>query len=199
MNEKRLRLIIFIFAGALHLGLILFLAFETGNSQRENFESARVMKVTDLTEIVPLPPPPSPSEINIPQVEDLAEVMIETDVPVIQEIVPAGTLNFDGEEVYLPMHLVSVRPQLDIDDIISDMIYPPIAHRMGIEGRVLLELSIDRTGFVRMVIILLEEPEGRGFGEAAVRAFSGRRGTPAMANGEPVSCRFRYPVVFTIR
>jgi len=32
-----------------------------------------------------------------------------------------------------------------------------------------------------------------------VKVFTGRRGTPAYANGEPVSARYRYPVSFKIK
>jgi hypothetical protein len=71
--------------------------------------------------------------------------------------------------------------------------------RSGIEGRGILELFVDRTGIIQNITILLEEPAGSGFGEAAIRAFLGKKGIPATANGEAVSCRYRYPVVFRIR
>jgi protein TonB len=64
---------------------------------------------------------------------------------------------------------------------------------------VILELFIDRTGRVQQVLILQETPPDRGFGEAAVKAFTGIRCAPAQANGEPVSCRYRYPVRFVLR
>jgi protein TonB len=44
-----------------------------------------------------------------------------------------------------------------------------------------------------------ENPKDRGFGEAAVKAFTGKRGTPAYADGEPVSTRYRYPLSFKIK
>jgi len=199
MNEKQRRIFIFVLAAIIHIALILFLAFDTGRVYQEAVESARVMKVTDLAEIPP-PPPSLPNEEEIPQVEDIVENMIETDVPVVQEIVTAGTLHIvETFENYLQIHQVSIAPQFDISSIASDLVYPPIALRSGVEGRVILELFVDRTGTVQRVTILREDPEGRGFGEAAVRAFMGRRGTPASANGEPVSCRYRYPVAFTIR
>ncbi|MCL2763685.1 MAG: energy transducer TonB [Treponema sp.] len=196
MNEKIIRLIVIIITALLHLAVIFFLVFETKKNVQEPSEHARVMKVTDLAE---LPPPPPPAEPEIPQVEEIAETMIETDIAPVQSVVAAGTLSVYSFENYLPMHMVSVRPQFDENAITSDLVYPPIALRSGIEGRVILELFVDRAGIVQRVTILREEPEGRGFGEAAVRAFSGRRGTPAYANGEAVSCRYRYPVTFRIR
>jgi len=194
MNEKLLRLIIFIITAALHLLVIFFLVFDTGKIIQEVSENARVMKLTDLAEL----PPPPPDEPEIPQVEEIAEVMIETDIPPVQNVVPAGTLTVAFED-YLQMHQVSTRPIFDEEALTSALVYPPIALRSGIEGRVVLELFVDRAGFVQKITILREEPEGKGFGEAAVKAFTGRKGTPAFANDEAVSCRYRYPVVFRIK
>jgi len=195
MNEKILRLTVFIAAAALHLIVLFFLAFNMQRSVQIEDENARIMKLTDIDEL-----PPPPPEPEIPQVEEIAEVMIETDIPPIQEVVAAGSIIArDDSEEYLPMHQLSTTPQFNTDDIIASLVYPPIALRSGIEGRVTLELFVDRTGVVQRVIILREDPEGRGFGESAIRAFTGRKGIPATANGEPVSSRYRYPVTFRLR
>jgi protein TonB len=99
---------------------------------------------------------------------------------------------------YLPQNMVSVVPNLDEKEILSRMVYPSIARRAGIEGLVYLELYIDRNGLVQRIRVLKESPPGRGFGEAAVKAFEGLRGDPAMLNGEAVSVRYRYPVRFRL-
>jgi protein TonB len=192
MNEKILRLTVFIAAAALHLLVIFFLVFDTQRNIQTESENARVMKLTDIDEL----PPPKP---EIPRVEEIAESMIETDTPPVQEIVAAGTILYDAQEDYLPMHQISTAPQFDLDAIQASLIYPPIAHRSGIEGRVILELFVDRTGAVQRIIVLREEPQDRGFGEAAVRAFTGVKGVPATANGKPVSTRYRYPVTFRLK
>ena len=204
MNEKLLRLTVFIVAAALHLIVLFFLAFNMQRSLQIEDENARMMKLTDIDELPP--PPPDP---EIPQVEEIAEEMIETDTPPIQEVVAAGSIINNEFEDYLPMHQITTRPEFDLNAIQGSLIYPPIAHRAGIEGRVILELFVDRTGAVQRIIILREEirsPDGtfkeddtRGFGMAAIRAFEGRKGTPATANGEFVSCRYRYPVTFRLR
>ena len=202
-NEKILRPLIFIFAAVLHILILLFVAFNMEKLVQEEAENARIMKLTDVDEA---PPPPPPPEEEIPQVEAIAETMIETDIPPVQHVVAAGTLTVvhtpvphNFEDDYLPMHRVSNPPQFDAKSIASDLVYPPIALRTGIEGRVILELFVDLTGTVQRIRILLEEPEGRGFGEAAEKAFLGRQGKPALANGEPVSARYRYPVAFRIK
>jgi len=198
MNEKRLRFAVLVIACALHLAVIFFFVFDVDTFSQEEAENARVMKLTDFDE---LPPPPPEIEPEIPVVEEIAEIMIETDIPPVQNVVAAGTLHVQVqvEENYMPMHLLSTPPKFDESAITAELVYPPIALRSGIEGRVILELFVDRTGTVQRVTILREDPQGRGFGEAAVRAFTGRKGVPATSNGESVSARFRYPLIFKIR
>ena len=201
-NEKLVRLLIFIFAAALHLVVIFFVVIDTSIIRQEESEHARLMRLIDFEE---LPPPPEPEpEIPVQEiitVEEIAEVMIETDTAPVQEVVAAGTLSVTTtwEDDFLPMHLLSTPPQFDGSAIAADLVFPPIALRAGIEGRVILEVLVDRTGAVQRVIVLRETPEGRGFGEAAARAYMGRQGTPATVNGEPVSARVHIPVVFQIR
>jgi periplasmic protein TonB len=188
-NEKLIRTSIFIFAAVLHLLVLFFLVFKTDGIVQEQQENARIMKLTDFQEA----PPPEP---EIPQVEAIAEKMIETDVAPVQQVLGAGIFI---TETYLSMHQVSVPPKFDAGAVMKDLVYPPIALRSGIEGRVILELFVDRAGFVQKIVILQENPPDRGFGEAAVRAFTDRKGVPAFANGEPVSARYRYPVTFKLK
>jgi protein TonB len=196
-SENRLRLILFAAVAAVHLLLIFFLAFNTSGAFSSSNESARVMKLTDIVEEIP----PPPEEEKPPQnmVEAIAETMIETDEVPDQIVVAPGTFIPPTTEDYLPMHKVSIAPKFDERVISAALVYPPIALRSGIEGRVILELFIDRTGTVQRITILQETPPDRGFGEAAVKAFAGLRCTPALANGEAVSVRYRYPVSFRIK
>jgi len=188
MNEKKLRLTVFLIAIVVHLLALFFFVFDMDVFLQGDLERARIMKVTDIDLL--LPPEP-----EAPPVEEIAENMIESDNP-DTNIVGAGTLNFEN---YMEMRFLSSMPVFDMDRIASDLVYPPIAQRSGIEGRVILELFIDRDGIVQRVTILREDPEDRGFGDAAARALMGRRGSPATSNGEPVSCRYRFPVTFRIR
>jgi len=159
-------------------------------------------------------PPPSTFflESEIPLVEEIAEIMIEADPVPEQEIVPAGTLitpvdvieavDHDSSsgtyEIFLSSTQVDSLPHFDEASLAADFIYPAIALRSGVEGRVILELFVDRAGNVLNAGILLEDPQNRGFGEAAVNLFLGRRGTPAYKDGEPYACRFRRVVSFKI-
>jgi protein TonB len=212
-NEKLLRLLLFVAVAGIHVILLLFLNFTIKTVILQAPENARIMRVTDFNEAPPLAPPPPPQRTEEPipnQVEAIAEVMIETDeVPPDQVVVAPGTLiipqifvsdepSFDD---YLPAHKVARSPEFNEDDIRASLVYPPIALRSGIEGRVILELFVDRYGFIQQISILQETPKDRGFGDSAIKAFANKRAIPAISNedGEPVSARYRYPVVFKIK
>ncbi|MDR2370702.1 MAG: energy transducer TonB [Treponema sp.] len=195
MNFKRLRLLLFVIVALLHIVLIFTIVFTARPSPPPPRE-ARVMKLTDLAE--ERQPPPETRETPPSVLDAEAETMIETEeIPDTAGFVRSAVQS--AEEAYLPMHQVSVRPVFDEKLITSLLVYPPIALRSGVEGRVILDLFIDRSGLVRNIVIMREDPPDRGFGEAAVRAFTGLRCVPAQANGENVSVRCRYPVAFKIK
>jgi len=204
------RLIIFAVVGVFHAVLILFFAVNVHSAPvHERYEPVRVMRLTDFEEIVPPPPPPPrpppPPPVPIPQdvpvVEAIAEVMIEVEVVPEQAVVAPGTIVVQTSpwDDFLPAGRVTTPPIFDERAIAADLVFPPLALRSGIEGRVILELFVDRNGMVQHIRILREYPEGRGFGEAAERVFVGRRGIPAVVDGDPVAARFRYPISFRIR
>ncbi|MDR0878068.1 MAG: energy transducer TonB [Treponema sp.] len=205
--ENRLRLVLFAVVAAIHGILIFFISFNAGSMIASSAisESARVMKLTDIAEERPIVKEiktvPIPPENMLLQniVESIAENMIETEEAPDQIVAAPGTFIPQSAEDYLPMHRVSVAPKFDERILTSNLIYPSIALRSGIEGRVILELFIDRTGTVQRITVLQETPPDRGFGEAAIKAFTGLRCSPAFSNGEAVSVRYRYPVSFRIK
>ena len=201
LNEKHIRLLIFFIVAVIHILLIFFLSFSMRVDSQTSPENARMMKLTDLSEIEPEPPPPPPEEIPIPLVESIAETMIETEEMPDQILVAPGAIIISAPswDDYLPIHKVSDPPRFNEREIMADLVYPPIALRSGIPGKVILELFVDRHGQIQRILVMKEDPEDRGFGDAAVKAFTGKRGVPAYANGEPVSARYRYPVSFRIK
>ena len=197
----RMRAIVFVAVAAVHVIVIMFMAFKIQTVINLPEPLAGVMKLVDVEERLPPPPPPPEKPPEEPQTntqEAVAETMIETDevpppvtMPVEQYVVP--------EQIdYLPQHSITMVPVFPEELIRRATVYPPIAQRSGIEGTVFLELFIDGQGNIRDVRILRENPEGRGFGEAAVNAFKGIRARPAEANGVPVAVRYRYNISFRL-
>jgi protein TonB len=205
LNENRLRLLIFFTVAVIHIVLIFFLSFKLKVEYQTPPENARMMRLTDFSELIPAPPPPPPPKemVELPQVESIAETIIETDIVPDQVIVAPGTITSpaaaDSWSDALPQHMADVLPKFNESELLRDLVYPPIAQRSGIEGRVILELFVDRSGQVQHILILQENPKERGFGDAAVKVFTGRRGTPAYKDDKPISIRYRYPVSFKIK
>jgi protein TonB len=203
---------VFVFVSLLHVLLLFFIVFAVEVKAGLIELPASAMKLTDIeeeepdNEPAPAPRPPAPVELTVS--EPVAETFIEVEeAPVELAAVPSAapadgpsvTPSVRHGEEYLPQNQVSVLPYLDEKEIRSKLVYPSIALRSGLEGIVYIELYIDREGKVRRVVVIKENPPGRGFGEAAVKAFEGISGRPAEANGEAVAVRYRYPVRFQIK
>jgi protein TonB len=76
-------------------------------------------------------------------------------------------------------------------------VYPPEAKRLGIEGKVLVRIGIDRTGTIRWVRPVTKA--GYGFEEAAVKALWHYKFSPARANdGRPVDYQITYTYNFRL-
>ncbi|MDR0312226.1 MAG: energy transducer TonB [Treponema sp.] len=202
-KENSLRLNIFLLVLLFHLGLLAFLVFPAAKELNIETSQAVVINLIDIDE----EPPPvylnTLPEIFTNTVEAIAENIIEVDeVPDL--IITQGIIyTYETVEVavieYLPMSKISKEPIFPEDQIRRNLVYPRIALNSGIEGTVYLELFIDSQGNIRDIQILRENPENRGFGEAAKNAFSGIKVTPAEADGRNVAVRYRYPVRFALR
>ncbi|MDR1210819.1 MAG: energy transducer TonB [Spirochaetaceae bacterium] len=204
------------FAAALAFHLLLLFSPFIRIGGTEGEEAVFVMKLTDIGETLfspdtlrgaqeeAAPEETHPSPGPLPEAGDIPGLLSITGPGQGEPETLAGTalaetpLGAAGVE-YLPMHLVSKPPSFSDDAIRNRLSYPPQALRFNIEGLVYLELFVDRDGAVRRITILREDPPGRGFGQAALRAFEGLTGVPAEANGIPVAVRYRYPLRFTIR
>ncbi|MDR2418307.1 MAG: energy transducer TonB [Treponema sp.] len=203
INMKRIRLVVFPAVALLHVVLIFFLVFTMNTIASETEPVADIMKLVDVQEETPPPPPPPeeeppPSEQNT--VEAVAANMKAVDVVPQQTVVPSTPrLVVQTQEIeYLPAHKISKPPQFSTQ-VRSQLVYPPIAQRSGVEGMVILDMFIDAQGNIQRIEVLKEDPPGRGFAEAALNAFRGVKATPAEANGKAVGTRYRYPIRFTIK
>ena len=178
------RPLLFVLVLGLHAAALYFFNFrpETGEEKLE-FCDSFVFKLVDVEEYVK---PPVQEKIQALNQEKLSENVEETDSTVIRK----------EEDDFLPQHKISTVPVVPAGEVLSRIVYPPLALKQGIEAVVYLELYIDKTGLVKKVKVL-KDP-GHGFAEAAVRAVQGIKCIPACTNGKNAAVRYRYPVRFTI-
>lgn len=125
----------------------------------------------------PKPPPPPdepPPDMPDPTFEG-SDVTIGVDIGAVDAKVDlnvGGVGGFSSDGEYLP--IVKVAP-----------VYPRRAQTRGIEGHVLLEFVVTKTGAVRDPVVIESEPPGI-FDRAAVQAALKFKYKPKVVNGEPI-------------
>ncbi|MDR2467857.1 MAG: energy transducer TonB [Spirochaetaceae bacterium] len=191
------RAFVFAVVAGIHLAAIFGIAVTVDTVLEAPPERADVIKLVDVNEA---PPPPPDTSVQQNITEAVAENLVETEVvPDLVAAAPTAISALPADE-YVSQSKISKMPRFDEKEILAKLVYPSIAQRSGIDqGRVILELFVNKQGVVTRINILREEPEGRGFGEAAVKAFSGAQAVPAEANGQITAVRIRYPVRFQLR
>ncbi|GHV22195.1 hypothetical protein FACS189494_08690 [Spirochaetia bacterium] len=192
------RIVVGVFVVAFHVLLLSVRPALSGKTVAGLPKKEHVFKLADINEAPPPPPAEEPPP-DLPRqttTENIAQTIIEVDEAPQDIVIAAAPSQKPAEEEYLPTNKVSQKPVFSRGSITPE--YPTFALRAGIEGVVYLELFIDKNGVVQKVVILKEDPAGRGFGESAVAAFTGQKCKPAEVNGQPVAVRYRYPVRFRI-
>ncbi len=186
------RPLLLVFVLVLHVTVIYLCNFhgKTEEIETVDFREAEVFKLVDIQEYVK--PAPEPKEVKKEVVKvsnqpKASETIIETKEEVEEE----------HEEVeFLPQHKISSIPVIPSKEILSRIVYPPMALKQGIEAVVFLELFIDAKGIIKNIKVL-KDP-GHGFAEAAVAALKGLSCIPANVNGKNCAVRYRYPVSFKL-
>ena len=182
---------IILFVLILHVVVIYFCNFhgKTEDIETVDFREAEVFKLVDIQEYIkpaPVPPVEKKEPVKVSSQPKASETIIETQEEVVKE-----------EEIeYLPQHKISSVPVIPGNEVLSRIVYPPMALKQGIEAVVYLELFIDSNGIIKNIKIL-KDP-GHGFAEAAVAALSGISCIPASVNGKNCAVKYRYPVKFTL-
>lgn len=176
-----------VFALVLILHAAVFLIFNFSeredNAETIDFREVDVFKLVDIQEYVQ-PPIQQKESVTVANQPKAAEKVLETEKEVKEEI------------EYLPQHKISSIPVIPTREVLSRIVYPPMALKQGIEAIVYLELFIDSNGTIKKIKVL-KDP-GHGFAEAAVNALQGLSCIPANVNGKNCAVKYRYPVKFTL-
>ncbi|WP_051537875.1 energy transducer TonB [Treponema sp. C6A8] len=185
------RPLLFAFVFFLHVGAIYFINFKSKAEDVEtvDFHEADIFKLVDIQEYVkPAPKPVEKKEVvKVKNQPKASELISETKEEVQME---------EEQEIFLPQHKISSIPVIPNREVLSRIVYPPMAYKQGIEGLVYLELYIDSKGVIKNIKVL-KDP-GHGFAEAAIAALRGIKCIPANANGKACAVRYRYPLKFTV-
>jgi len=96
---------------------------------------------------------------------------------------------------YAPLYLVDTRPEL-LEEINGEEIYPTLARKLGIEGQVVLAITVEADGHVSVARVV--SGPGHGLNEAAQGAMLRARFRPATKGGKPVATDLRYTYTFAL-
>ena len=148
----------------------------------------------------PPPPPKPPIPIEAPTDNVLNDIDIsstELDVNANVGAPPPPKQEKKEEE---PQYFVAVEqmpePIGGIADIQAKIVYPEIAKRAGVEGRVYINAFVDEHGNVTKAIVL--KGIGAGCDEAALKAVEATKFKPGRQRGKAVKVQVSVPVIFKL-
>ncbi|MBU0475512.1 MAG: energy transducer TonB [Bacteroidetes bacterium] len=153
-------------------------------------------------ETAPPPPPKPPIPIEAPTDDVLEDVEIEsTELDVDATVsAPPPPPKVEEEEVE-PVFFVAVEemplPIGGIGAIQSKIVYPEIAKRAGVQGRVYVKAYVDENGKVTKVELV--HGIGAGCDEAAMEAVNSVMFSPGKQRGKPVKVQVTVPVLFKLQ
>lgn len=163
-----------------------------------------VEKIDNTTQLTkpPLPPKPIAPVIAIDNsIEDIE--FNPTDIDETEKIGPPPELTKPSSyivEEEEPIFLTSEEmPQIigGIESILKNVKYPEMARRLDIEGKVIVELVIGKSGEILETEIV--KGVSRELDEAALNAVKLAKFTPGIQRGKPVKVRMTIPIVFKLR
>jgi periplasmic protein TonB len=149
----------------------------------------------------PPPPPKPPIPIEAPSEDVLEDIEIgSTDLNVNEQVAAPPPPKVEKKEEE-PQYFVAVEempePIGGIQAIQSKIVYPEIAKRAGIEGKVYVLAFVDETGTVTKAEII--KGLGAGLDEAALKAVKETKFKPGKQRGKPVKVQVSIPIVFKLQ
>lgn len=153
-------------------------------------------------ETAPPPPPKPPIPIEAPSDEVLDDIEIEsTELDENADVAPPPPPPKEEKKEEEPVFFVAVEQQPEpiggIQAIQKRIVYPEIAKRANVQGRVYVKAYVDEHGNVVKAEVI--KGIGAGCDEAAVKAVMATKFKPGMQRGKPVKVQVMVPILFKLR
>jgi len=151
----------------------------------------------------PPPPPKPPIPIEAPSddvLEDIEIASTEIDFEAEMEAPPPPPKEekvIEEEPTYFVAVEEMPEPIGGIQSIQSKIVYPEIAKRAGVEGKVYVLAFVDETGTVTDAKVL--KGLGAGCDESALSAVKQTKFKPGKQRGKPVKVQVSIPIVFKLQ
>ncbi|MEE9430978.1 MAG: energy transducer TonB [Melioribacteraceae bacterium] len=190
---------------SLFLTIVAFKTFPNIESERD-FESevSEIITVFDIppTGAPPVPPPKPIIPIEAPSdEEELEDIPIDdNDLKVNEDVEPTQPPIIKDDDTNIETIFVAVEemptPIGGISAIQKKIIYPEIAKRAGVQGRVTVRAFVDKNGNVFKAEII--KGIGAGCDEEAITAVMKTKFSPGMQRGKPVRVQVSVPILFKL-
>jgi len=99
-----------------------------------------------------------------------------------------------GSEEFIP---VEKEPNVDLAELQKKVVYPEMARKVGVEGTVIIRVLVGKDGKVKQAKI--QQSESSMLDQAAIDAVKKSVFTPAIQNGQPITCWVSIPIKFRLR
>ena len=218
LNNRKL---LFVEIGFVVALLVTLGAFEWTSKDKQEFtltaENTEIIEeeIIPITQDVPPPPP----EVKIPVLSDQIDIVddeieVETNIMDLEDDSSLGVEIMDYveqveeesvEEEAIPFQLVEEKPKFQGGDantfskwVSQHLEYPELAKENGVQGRVMLQFTVNPNGTVSNVKVL------RGIDPSldkeAVRVVSSSpKWTPGKQRDRAVKVTYTFPVIFQLR
>lgn len=191
--------------------LLFLLAASSANITSNDVAEIKEERAT-LISMIEIPPTviekkiqPAAPRIPVVVADDITLEMDELsfdqslDIEIVQvnEGPPAETI--DEQEESAPFLLVEDMPELlgGLAALSTEIRYPEIAKKAGVEGKVFVQFIVDENGYV--VDPKVVRGIGAGCDEEALRALAKMKFSPGKQRDVPVAVRMTIPIVFKLR
>ena len=196
------------FIFSLSVVILMFLYFPRfENSQKIIEVPQELVAVEDVAltkqDVAPPPPPKPIIPIETPAEDILEDIAIEQTELNVEDVVtsaPPPQYEEKVEEVQ-PTFFIAVEempePIGGIAGIQSKIIYPEIAKRAGVQGKVYIKAYVDEEGIVKKAEVI--KGIGAGCDEAAIQAVMQTRFKPGRQRGKAVKVQVSIPIRFVLQ
>ncbi len=141
------------------------------------------------------PPPPVVVGLTLQSTTTASAVAVPVGNTLVGTPAPQAAAPGAVRPGYAPLYLVDTRPEL-LEEIGGEEIYPKQAKKLGIEGQVVLAITVEVDGHVSAARVV--SGPGYGLDEAARGAVLRARFKPATKGGKPVATDLRYTYTFAL-
>lgn len=193
---------------ALVLSIVAFKFYPSTEKEKIKLEGPQeLVNVEDVVntkqETAPPPPPKPPIPIEAPSDDVLEDIEIgETELNIDEQVSappppPKQEVEVEDEAVFFVAVEEQPEPIGGIEAIQKKIVYPEIAKRAGVQGRVFIKAFVNEVGDVVKAEVI--KGIGAGCDEAAVQAVTQTKFRPGKQRGKSVKVQVSIPIVFKLQ